>query len=359
MQQFQVQKNVLGNHRITESVSEDVTAGKIKVKVDKFAFTANNITYGVAGEMFGYWSFFPAVNADDEWGVLPVWGFAEVISSTLDDLPIGDRLFGYFPPATELIMTPVDVTHSKFIDGSSHRAELPPGYNVYRRVNAEPDYNPEIDDVRTLLLPLHKTSFCLWDYLQDNNWFDAEQVIVLSASSKTSIGLGYALHNDTDSKKSVGMTSEQNLEFVKSLGYYDQSLSYSEIDTLDPSIATAIVDMSGNQQVLGKLHQHFGEQMTRCINVGATHWKEPRNSSGINTDRSEVFFAPGHIQQRMKDWGVDEFERRSSEFLTKSFQSSVDWMKVTRINGLDGLAEVYPSVCDGDVPAEQGLVVKL
>ena len=359
MQQFQVQKKKLGSHRLIDSAKEELVVGEIKVKIEKFAFTANNITYGVMGDQLGYWQFFPAVDADAEWGVLPVWGFAEIISSTLDELPVGDRLFGYFPPATELILQPENITEGRFTEGSKHRSKLPPAYNLYRRVNAELAYNPEMDDLRMLLYPLHVTSFCLWDYLQDNNWFEAEQIIVLSASSKTSVGLGYALYDDRNSKKTVGLTSAQNLPFVKGLEYYDQSLSYAEIEMLDPTVPTAIVDMSGNQELLGKLHQHFGELMKRCINVGITHWEEPKNSSGINLERSEIFFAPGHIEKRLKDWGSEEFENKSSQFLLRSIQSSVDWLRVTHVNGLEGLSEIYESVCDGKIPAEQGLVVKL
>ncbi|NRA84799.1 MAG: DUF2855 family protein [Gammaproteobacteria bacterium] len=29
-------------------------------EVDKFALTANNITYGMTGDTLGYWLFFPA-----------------------------------------------------------------------------------------------------------------------------------------------------------------------------------------------------------------------------------------------------------------------------------------------------------
>ena len=48
------------------------------VKVDRFAFTANNITYAEIGDKLGYWRFFPA---PEGWGHVPVWGFAEVIES--------------------------------------------------------------------------------------------------------------------------------------------------------------------------------------------------------------------------------------------------------------------------------------
>ncbi len=60
--------------------------------------------------MLGYWQFFPPLGDDTEgWGVIPVWGFAEIVASNVSDLPVGDRLFGYFPPADQLTMTPVNI----------------------------------------------------------------------------------------------------------------------------------------------------------------------------------------------------------------------------------------------------------
>ena len=43
--------------------------GEISVKIERFAFTANNVTYGVAGETIGYWQFFPASeDPTNKWG---------------------------------------------------------------------------------------------------------------------------------------------------------------------------------------------------------------------------------------------------------------------------------------------------
>ncbi|MEM7135677.1 MAG: DUF2855 family protein [Myxococcota bacterium] len=37
-------------------------------RVDRYALTANNISYATAGDMIGYWRFFPA---EEGWGRLP------------------------------------------------------------------------------------------------------------------------------------------------------------------------------------------------------------------------------------------------------------------------------------------------
>ena len=62
-----------------------------------------------------------------------------------------------------------------------------------------------MDKERMLLRPLFITGFCLWDALQQNDWYSARQVVIVSASSKTSIGLAYALRDDASSPPVIGI----------------------------------------------------------------------------------------------------------------------------------------------------------
>jgi len=358
MQEFQTNKANLTQGRIVESPAVKLTDGEVRVKVDRFAFTANNITYAVMGKQLRYWQFFtPNGDNAEQWGIIPVWGFADVVESNNDDLNVGERLFGYFPPAHELVMTPSKVSTTSFIEASAHRKELPPGYNMYRRVNNEPGYDRAHDNNRMLLFVLHLTSFCLHDLLESNDWFNAEQVVVISASSKTSTGLAYGLAEDKNAPHVIGLTSDRNLAFTKSIDAYDSVLSYADIEKIDSSKATAIIDMSANTDVLSRLHTHLGDNMHYTSNVGLTHWDEPRQLDGIISERSHQFFAPSHIQQRMKDWGAEEFGKRSNNYVMNSMEKSAAWLKITELNGVQGLAEIYAEVCDGQIAADQGLVV--
>jgi hypothetical protein len=214
-----------------------------------------------------------------------------------------------------------------------------------------------MDDFRMLLFPLHITSYCLYDNLLDHNWFEAEQVVIISASSKTSIGLGYALADDKNAPKSIGMTSNRNLEMVSNLSIYDSTVTYDNLTEIDASKATVIVDMSGNGDVLGRLHKHLGDNMKFCSNVGFTHWGNGGMGPDFIESRSEMFFAPSHIQKRIKDWGPEVFEQKTMAFMQSTILRSASWLKLTQLNGLDGLAEVYEDVCEGKVNPEAGLVI--
>jgi len=364
MTEFQVRKDNFAKHRVFEAASADrgsqLGDGEIRVKIERFAFTANNVTYAVAGDRLGYWQFFPPSGDDaDGWGMMPVWGFAEVVISNSTDIPVGDRLFGYFPPATYLDMMPTRVAEQRFVEGAEHRAKLPPAYNSYTRVNAEAGYDGTTDNERMLLWPLHITSFFLWDALQDNDWYGARQVVIVSASSKTSIGLAYALDDDATAPPAIAITSKRNLDFVRKLGLYKQSVTYEALDDIDATLPTVIVDMSGNGAILGRLHTHLGDNMKHCINVGLTHWDEMKAGSGVIAERSEFFFAPARIQKRLQDWGPDGFAQRTSKFMQQTASKSSAWLELRKIDGLRGLAEVYKDVCDGRIPADQGLIIEL
>jgi hypothetical protein len=368
MSEFQVSKNNYVECRVIDNdlSNKRLADGEVLVKVDKFALTANNITYAVVAEKIGYWQFFPAHtvssnNSEDvsAWGVLPVWGFADVVKSSTLEVPVGERLFGYFPPATHLIMHPTKVSPTTWIDGSAHRAALPVGYNIYRKVESERGYNKALEDDRMLLYPLHITSFALYDYFKSNDWFGATQLVMISASSKTSTGLAYGVQDDVNAPLQVALTSRRNMQMVESLGVYNKTLSYDQIQQIDATKPTLIVDMSGNGRVLNDLHKHLGENMKFCSNVGVTHWKEIKTGPDFIRQRSEFFFAPSQLQKRIKEWGMEGFEEQSSKYLKHSFAKSREWLKMTDIDGLNGMSNIYADVCVGKIAPEVGLTIRM
>ncbi len=362
MTQFQTNKNDIHQTRIVEldEAALQPGNGEILVRIDKFGFSTNNITYAVAGETLGYWQFFkPAGEDPDGWGIVPVWGFGEVTRSNHSQIPQGERLFGYFPPASHLIMAPTDATQSHFLDATPHRAELPKGYNVYRRVAADPTYNSTGDDMQMLFFPLYATSFALWDTLKENNWYGAEQVIIVSASSKTSIGLAYAINSDPEKPDCIGLTSPRNLDFVNELGVYDEGIAYDCVARQVADIPTAIVDMSGNGEILGQIHAHLGDNMVKTLNVGLTHWDSARRDDRIIRDRSEFFFAPSQIQKRMKERGADEFGKRSAAFIMDAAIKSNAWLKLKPLEGINGLDGIYAGMVDGKSDPRDGYTITL
>ncbi|MEM7279830.1 MAG: DUF2855 family protein, partial [Pseudomonadota bacterium] len=256
-EQFEVQKSHLQAHRVATANASKLAPGQVRAKIDMFAFTANNLTYAVAGDMLSYWRFFPAI--EEDWGIIPVWGYADVVESQCAEVPIGERLYGYFPPANELIMKPASIDADAWFDGSPHRQSLPPLYNRYERSPLGAATTPEEEVGQALLGPLFMTSYLLFDLLKNREYYGVEQVVIVSASSKTSIGLAYALAG-AGRTNIVGMTSSQNLEFVSHLGPYNSVVTYDNLAALDTK-STVVVDMAGNGELAANLKSLLGKQL--------------------------------------------------------------------------------------------------
>ncbi len=363
MKQLQSLKSDLTKTRIIESQDFNLDEGEIAVVIESFAFTANNVTYGVAGDTIGYWQFFKTTEDENSlWGCIPVWGFGKVIESNSVEINIGERLFGYFPPANMLSLKPIKITDQSFSDGKDHRRDLPAVYNNYIRLSGDADYESEMDNIRSLLFPLHITSFCICDALEEKDYYGAEQILIVSASSKTAIGLAQGLEEASSSPSIIGLTSQKNLDFVKNLGCYDEVITYDEISSVNFQNKSVIVDMAGSREILGTLHGSLRDNMLKCLTVGMTHWDndvtaEDALGQAMLRERTEFFFAPAHIQKRVKDWGYDGYNQKTNEFMkTRSLQSS-HWMKIREVNGIENFISIYNQFVKGDINPNEGIIV--
>ena len=369
MAEFQTHKNDITRTRLVDCGNDidDFTLadGEILLKVERFSFTANNVTYAAIGAQIGYWQFFPphATGPDNaDWGIVPVWGFGEVVASKNEVIEIGERCYGYFPLADYLKILPMRISGARFVDGAHHRADLPAVYNNYDRLGKD-SANAVNDNLRALLNPLYGTSFCLCDALEEENYRDAEQVVILSASSKTAIGLAFGLSQiDGPRPAIIGLTSPGNIGFVEKTGSYDNVIGYDRLDTL-PNKPSVLVDMSGNRAVIGAAHGLLGDNMRWCHNVGLTHWdnrqtKKDPAAGQLISERSAMFFAPGHIARRAKEWGSDDFNQKVAGFLADGMAHAGKWMNVHETSGLAQFAPIYDRVVIGDLRPEEGIIIK-
>jgi hypothetical protein len=354
-QDFLVKRDDLTSIKTVDVEKLEASEGQAVLRVERFALTANNITYGVAGDMIGYWKFFPAV---ESWGRIPVWGIGTVIETNDSGLELGQRFYGYFPMSTQLLVSPGKVSPRGFTDASAHRAELPVVYNQYSLVSSENGFAPALENHMMVYRPLFTTSFVLDDYFLDNDDFGAKAVVLGSASSKTAFGMAFMLHR---SKRVlvIGLTSVANLEFVKSLGLYDEVYTYDDVEAIDSSVATAYVDMSGNRSVLARVHNHLGDNLVASCGVGITHW-ESRDDAPMETlpgAKPTMFFAPSQIVKRSEEWGSAQLQSRIGE-ATAVFFAEVDrWVSIEE-HSFDRLENVYRMVLGG-APADRGMVVVL
>jgi hypothetical protein len=335
----------------------DMGDGEIRVAIDKFALTSNNVGYALSGDMIGYWNYFPA---QDNWGKVTVWGMADVVESRCPDIPVGERLYGFFPMASHLDLQPGQISAGSFIDAAAHRAELPGLYNQYTRTASEPDYLAQIENERCVLFPLFMTGFVLNDYLEDNNYFGAEQVLIGSVSSKTGFGLANFLHKDERfSGQVVGLTSAGNKDFVESLGVCDQVVIYGDEDQVDAGKPSVLVDMSGDGNLVTTLHEHLQNNMVQSIGVGATHWDAKRSREELPGAQPAFFFAPAHIAKRDADWGPGVLFGKANAGGAELAQAISGLLSIEVIDNVDDACQVWRDMLDNNIPAKRGIMISL
>ncbi|MEO0466451.1 MAG: DUF2855 family protein [Pseudomonadota bacterium] len=348
------------NYRDTKIVTSDAVPladGEIRVHIDKFGLTSNNVSYAVGGDFIGYWKFYLA---EEGWGKVPVWGMADVVESNCVDVPVGERIWGFFPMASHAALTPGKVVAASFMDHTPHRRELPSLYNQYLRTSGEAEAMRSREDERCLLFPLFGTSFCLFDYLLDNEFFGAEQVLIGSVSSKTGFGLAQLLKEDGPASVSVvGLTSPGNVDFVNALGCCDQVVTYGNEGQVDAGKKAAYVDMSGNASLTRTLHTHLGENMVESCMVGATHWEAGGASGDLPGATPQFFFAPSQISKRNKEWGPGVFTQKASEASLKLAQLVSDQITVERIQGAEAASEIWKAMLENQVSPKRGIMVSI
>ena len=360
--QLQTDKSALERTRIVTSELPTLKAGEALLKITDLAITANNITYAAFGDTphLRYWSFFPT--EADGWGHMPAWGFAEVVESTVEGLEPGERFYGYWPIATHLVMQPVRISERGFYDGTPHRLELTSAYNQYQRTGTDAAYRPENEPYQALLRPLFITSFMLADFLEDNDFFGAKQILFSSASSKTAYGTAFCLENREDVKL-LGSTSNGNRDFVGSLGCYEKAVTYDELESLDPSVPTLYVDFAGNNDLRARVHHHFGESLVYNCYAGSAQSQDHLDKAEKNLPGPEPkpYFAPYQIKKRNTDWGPKEVTRRFNEaqlaFIDRVSDAGTPWMSVARHEGFESAQKLIEDLVLGRVNPRDGHIV--
>ncbi len=349
---FAVARDDLARTTIVSGETPALADGEALLRVDRVGLTANNVTYAVLGESMRYWQFFPPGprGLGPEWGLPPLWGFAEVVGSRMAGVEVGQRIYGYLPPAGHLVVRPERVDATGFRDASAHRAELPSPYNAYRSVAGDAAYRADQEDLLVLFRPLFFTSFMLADQVSDNDFYGAKALALSSASSKTAYAAAFELHGR--GPRLIGLTSPANVAFTESLGCYDEVLPYDRIGDLAAEPAVYL-DLSGAPATRTALRAHLGDRLRRDIAVGLT-------GQIPNADAAdEFFFAPVQMRKRRQDWGRDGLDERFATAWQRFAAVVGQWLEVRAGTGPDALRSAWLEILSGTTPPREGHVVQL
>ncbi|MFM7140961.1 MAG: DUF2855 family protein [Alphaproteobacteria bacterium] len=353
---FEVARGDFHETRFVESpVPRPAADGQVLLRVDRFALTANNVSYALTGDMLAYWSFFPA---EGGFGRVPAMGFADVVESRHPEVKAGERFFGFYPMGSHLLVEAAEATRGSFVDVAAHRRDTALAYRQYLRSTADPMHEASREDAILLLRGLFLTSFLVNDFLLDNGGFGAERVFISSASSKTAIALAFCLSRRKGGR-AIGLTSERNLAFCRGLGCFDEVLPYDAIDGIEPATPAVFVDHSGDRKVVGGVHRRLGDALRHSAVVGATHWSEKRPERDLPGPAPAFFFAPSQLEKRRAEWGPEGFERKLGESWREFLGFSDRWLRVVHGRGRADVERAWGEVLDGRAKPEEGHVLSL
>jgi hypothetical protein len=351
-----VDRTDLATTEVVEQAVPDPGDGEVVLRVDRVGMTANNVTYAVFGDDLRYWDFFPVPSdADGRWGRVPLWGFAEVVRSTVPEVAEGTRVYGFLPTGSHLVVEPAKIDRAGFRDARPHRRVLPSAYNSYALTTVDPIYAADQEDVQVLFRPLFMLSLMLSDFALDADCFGAEAVLISSASSKTAYGTAFLL----DGVHRIGLTSAGNCVFTEGLGCYDEVRTYDEIEELAPG-PVVYLDVAGDSALRRRVHERLAPVHSAV--VGATHHAadpDPTGGEDLPGAPPAFFFAPDQLRKRAADWGPGGIEARHTEAWTRFAPVATGWVDVTVGQGPDGLAAAWHDVLAGSTAPRTGHVVAL
>ncbi len=345
--QIHIQKSDLHETKIyQESFNDiDLETGQLLLRVVRFGFSANNVTYAALGDKMGYWGFFPAKFAadvvldDQQFGILPVWGFAEVVASKHSDIKIGKRVYGYLPFASHVIVTADSVKKTGFVDVNPSRKSIHKVYDQYLFVDNDLAYDASREVWQMNFRPLFMTSFVLGMHVRDN--CNEGQVLMSSAASKTALGAASYLRSLKHREfKVIGLTSPSNLSFVEDTGFYDNVLSYHALPELDANSTTWLLDFAANGNLHDQLHAHLSTNFIKTSLIGATDWSA-ENKPSMKTLNSSVFFAPSEVQQRLSVMGQADFMHAYATAWKNFARIAGSFMSENQFEGIEQLLELY------------------
>lgn len=342
---------------VDDPLPDSLADGQVLLQVDRFAITTNNITYCQVGDLIGYWRFFPT--GDDVWGRVPAMGYASVAASAHPQIEVGERVWGFFPMSTHLLINAGHSNPYSFIDVSPHRADLPPVYAQFQRAAGNPVYDAEREEQDSLLRGLYLTSWLCEDALFDNGNYGAVDGLITSASSKTAIALAHAVKSRGE-LRSVALTSARNRDFCSSIGCYDSVYTYDQVDDLPRERPAVVVDMAGDDAVNAALHRHYEDQLRFDCRIGSTHqgdsWSTDPDLPG---PKATPFFAPDQARKRSAEWGAEEMERRIAGSFAGFRRFADSWLQIRRFNGAEAAQDAFLQVLHGDASPAEGYSVSL
>lgn len=208
----------------------------IRLQVRMASLTSNNLTYARLASVANWFDAFPVpsflpppYNDPTTYGIVPVWGYAEIVSTRTAGLEVGTVLYGFWPSSTLPIDLRLEHVEPKghFVDTTAYRQSMWSYYHRYISFEgSELDFTSPKLAAQLVFKPLFECSHSLnahilgplalhpsqakpeipWSSYAD--YFSTTTIISLSASGKTARTFNDAVLNarQTPPQAFVAMT---------------------------------------------------------------------------------------------------------------------------------------------------------
>jgi hypothetical protein len=237
-----------------------------------------------------------------------------------------------------------------------------------------------------LYRPLFWTSYWCEDWLNASKYRGATGVVISSASAKTAFCLAYLIkkRNDSVNKiKVIGLTSKRNVAFTSSLGLYDETLEYDNLETAETLKSNGekwiYVDVAGNDALNDRVRKHFAPQKNVLAGIqlgltnlspsapaaATTHFTtntsliDPNSVEPTADFKLEQFFMPEWLTLRQKQLTIAQITEMQAQAWSELMKDGKDWVKIERIYGGPAIVDAYKSIASNGTDPTSGMIWSL
>jgi hypothetical protein len=420
-----ISKADIGEHK-TVSVPTTLPAledGHVRVRSAIISLTNNNLSYAQLGTALKWWDAYPVpsgletpYNDRDVYGIVPAWGYAEVLESRIDGLEPGNLLWGFWPTSdlpVDLRLEPAGQSAAQVIEGqwmetSEARCGLMNMYQRYFLPKADLRLadlkQPEIEimawetAVRTVYeagyllnhavfgkAHIHPSGEGAWT--EEDADLESTVIMSLAASGKTARAFAQAVvcQRDVDHRPWFLAVSSTRNECLapKSETVSTKVVTYKDIreelpvEWLEASNAKkfVIVDFGGRGDALPRLHEMLSKRFPNVqivvIGVGGSpevrtaadlgHWAQ-RNGGNPNFNRIRMNTSPIRDALSRSEGDVQYFQslqKAWENFRQSSIVSDLKLELGQGIAGSDGFEGGWSRIIEGKVGSDVALTYRV
>lgn len=295
------------------SLLPPLAADNIRLQTRLVSLTANNLTYARNAAIANWWDAFPVpsflpapYNDTTTYGIVPVWGYAEVLESHIAGLGVGSIFWGFWPSSSLPIDLQLGPTQpaGHYIDTTPHRQTMWSYYHRYALVPASIDLKSQALAAQTVFKPLFECASSLNAYVlgpstthpaprtySSPTWPLADvskgaAVISLAASGKTARAFNDAVLNTrapgvgpqaflaiTSEPSKFSLPKPENSTVKTNVLSYASALaegSTNYLASLSPPISRIVIaDFGARDNCLPALISHLRTTLPHGVEIGA------------------------------------------------------------------------------------------